>query len=68
MSRLMADQENRGGDGNSGDGEEESVIGVNLAEGFGAVNATPRRVEREARDRRDLKFEVLGSKFQNFEH
>lgn len=71
MSRLMADQENCVGDGDPGDGEEESIMGVNLAEGFGTVNATPRRVEREARDRRerrDLKFEVLGSKFQNFEH
>jgi hypothetical protein len=38
MSRLMADQENRGGDGEPGAGEEESVMGVNLAEGFGAVN------------------------------
>ena len=47
MSRLMADQENRGGDGHPGDGEEESVMGVNLAEGFRAVNATPRRVERK---------------------
>jgi hypothetical protein len=66
MSRLMANQENCGGDGDPSDGEEESVMGVNLAEGFGAVNATPRRVEREARDRRerrDSKFEVLGSKF-----
>jgi hypothetical protein len=71
MSRLMADQESRGGDGDLGAGEEDSIMGVNLAEGCGAVNATPRRVEREARDRRerrDLKFEVLGSKFQNFEH
>jgi len=66
----MADQENRGGDGDSVDGEEDSVMGVNLAEGGGTVNATPWRVEREARDRRerrDLKFEVLGSKFQNLE-
>jgi hypothetical protein len=38
MSRLMADQENRGGDGDPGDGEEESVMGVNLAEGYGTVN------------------------------
>ena len=38
MSRLMADQENRGGDGDPGDGEEDSVMGVNLAEGCGAVN------------------------------
>ena len=50
MSRLMADQENCGGDGDPSDGEEESVMGVNLAEGFGTVNATPRRVEREARE------------------
>ena len=71
----MADQENRGGDGDSVDGEEDSVMGVNLAEGGGTVNATPWRVEREARDRRerrDLKvrssgFEVLGSEFQNLE-
>ena len=31
MSRLTADQEN----------EEDSVMGVNLAEGCGAVNAAP---------------------------
>jgi hypothetical protein len=72
MSRLMADQENRGGNnGNPDPDEEDSIMGVNLAEGYGTVNATPRRVEREARDRRerrDLKFEVPGSKFQNFEH
>ena len=39
MSRLMADQESRGG--NNGDpcaGEEDSVMRVNLAEGCGAVN------------------------------
>ena len=63
----MADQENRGGDGDPGDGEEDSVMGVNLAEGCGTVNAAPWRAEREARDkreRRDLKFEVLGSKFR----
>jgi hypothetical protein len=53
MSRLMADQESRGGDGDPGAGEEDSVMQVNLAEGCGAVNATPRRVEREARDRRE---------------
>jgi len=34
----MADQENRGGDGNFGDGEEDSVMGVNLAEGYRTVN------------------------------
>ena len=71
MSRLMADQENRGGDGDPGDGEEDSVMGVNLAEGYGTVNAAPWRAEREARDRRerhDVKFEVLCSKFQNLEY
>jgi hypothetical protein len=68
MSRLMADQENPGGDGDPGDGEEDSVMGVNLAEGYGTVNAEPWRAEREARDRRDVKFEVLCSKFQNLEY
>ena len=38
MSRLMADQESRGGDGDPGAGEEDSVMRVNLAEGCGAVN------------------------------
>ena len=38
MSRLMADQESRGGDGDPGAGEEDSVMGVNLAEGCGTVN------------------------------
>jgi hypothetical protein len=38
MSRLTADQESRGGDGDSGAGEEDSVMRVNLAEGCGAVN------------------------------
>jgi hypothetical protein len=38
MSRLMADQENRGGDGDPAVGEEDSVMRVNLAEGCGAVN------------------------------
>jgi hypothetical protein len=38
MSRLMADQESRGGDGDSGAGEENSVMRVNLAEGYWAVN------------------------------
>jgi hypothetical protein len=33
MSRLMADQENRGDDGDSGTGEKDSVMPVNLAEG-----------------------------------
>ncbi len=42
MSRLMADQESRGGD--SGAGEDESVMRVNLAEGCWAVNAAPRRL------------------------
>jgi hypothetical protein len=50
MSRLMADHENCGGDGDPGDGEEDSIMGVNLAEGYGTVNATPQRVKREARE------------------
>jgi hypothetical protein len=42
MSRLMADQESRGGNnGNPDPGEEDSVMGVNLAEGFGTVNREP---------------------------
>ena len=64
----MADQENRGGNSDPDSGEEDSVMGVNLAEGCGAVNAAPQRAEREARDmreRRDLKFEVLSSKVKN---
>ena len=44
MSRLMADQENRGGDGDSGADEEDSVMRVNLAEGCGAVNDGTRRL------------------------
>ena len=67
MSLLMADQESRCGDGDPGAGEEDSVMRVNLAEGCGAVNAALQRAEREARDRRerrDLKFKVLGSKVQ----
>ena len=46
MSRLMADQENRGGDGDPGVGEEDSVMWVNLAEGCGAVNHETGRVKR----------------------
>jgi hypothetical protein len=38
MSRLMADQESRGGDGDSGADEEDLVMRVNLAEGCWAVN------------------------------
>ena len=53
MSRLMADQESRGGDGDPGAGEEDSVMRVNLAEGCGAVNDETQRAEREARDRRE---------------
>ena len=49
MSRLVADQENRGGAGDSGAGEKESVMRMNLAEGCEAVNAAPWRAEREAR-------------------
>lgn len=44
MSRLMADQESRGGDGDPGAGEEDSVMRVNLAEGCGAVNEETRRL------------------------
>ena len=44
MSRLMADQESRGGDGDPGAGEEDSVMRVNLAEGCGAVNGETRLV------------------------
>jgi hypothetical protein len=44
MSRPIADQENRGGDGDSGDSEEDSVMGVNLAEGYGTVNDETRRL------------------------
>jgi len=65
----MADQESRGAKtDDSGADEEDSVMRENLAEGGGAVNATPWRAEREARERRDLKFKVLGSKFQYAEH
>jgi len=39
MSRLMADQENRGGNnGNPDPDEEDSIMGVNLAEGYRTVN------------------------------
>ena len=44
MSRLMADQESRGGDGDPVAGEEDSVMRVNLAEGCGAVNDGTRRL------------------------
>jgi len=47
MSRLTADQESRGGDGDSGAGEEDSAMGMNLTEGCGAVNRETRRVKRE---------------------
>ena len=39
MSRLMADQESCGGNGDPGAGEKDSVMRVNLAEGCRAVNA-----------------------------
>jgi hypothetical protein len=41
MRRLTADQEKRGGDGDSGAGERDSVMRVNLAEGCWAVNRKP---------------------------
>ena len=43
MSRLMADQESRGDNGESCSGEEDSVMRVNLAEGCEAVNDDERR-------------------------
>jgi len=55
MSRLVADQENRGDDGNSGAGERDSVMRMNLAEGCRGVNAAPGGAEREARDRREMR-------------
>lgn len=44
MSRLMADQESCGGNGDLGAGEEDSVMRVNLAEGYRAVNDETRLV------------------------
>ena len=44
MSRLVADQENRGDDGNSGAGERDSVMRMNLAEGCRGVNAETREL------------------------
>ena len=44
MSRLVADQESRGGAGDSGTGEIESVMRMNLAEGCRAVNGEGRKV------------------------
>jgi hypothetical protein len=44
MSRLMADQESRGDNGESCSGEEDSVMRVNLAEGCEAVNDETRRL------------------------
>jgi hypothetical protein len=44
MSRLMADQESCGGNGDPGTGEEDSVMRVNLAEGCRAVNGETRLV------------------------
>ncbi len=46
MSRLTADQESRGDDGAPGAGETASLMRVNLAEGYGAVNRAARRVKR----------------------
>ena len=46
MSRLMADQESRGGD--LGVGEEDSVMRVNLAEGCGAVNDRTHRLSKQS--------------------
>jgi hypothetical protein len=38
MSLLIADQESRGCNGDSGSGKEDSIMEVNLAEGCKAVN------------------------------
>jgi hypothetical protein len=44
MSRLIADQESCGSNGDPGAGEEDSVMRVNLAEGCRAVNGETRLV------------------------
>ena len=44
MSRLVADQESRGGDGDSGAGEKDSVMRMTLSEGSQAVNVETRLV------------------------
>lgn len=44
MSRLMADQESRGDNGDSCSGEEDTVMWVNLAEGCEAVNDQTHRL------------------------
>jgi len=44
ISLLVADQESRGGAGDSGAGETESVMRMNLAEGCRAVNAETHRL------------------------
>ena len=49
MSRLTADQESRGGDGDSGAGKKDSAMRMNLSEGCGAVNHETWRVKRENR-------------------
>jgi hypothetical protein len=47
MSRLMADQESRGDEGDSGAGEEDSAMRMNLTEGCRAVNHETCCVKRE---------------------
>ena len=44
MSRLMADQESCGGNGDPGAGEKDAFMRVNLAEGCRAVNGETRLV------------------------
>jgi hypothetical protein len=44
MSRLMADQLSRGGEGDPCAAEKDSVMWVNLAEGCGAVNDETHRL------------------------
>jgi hypothetical protein len=50
MSRLMADQENRGDNGDLGSIEDISVMVVNLAEGCEAVNDSAHRLVEESVD------------------
>jgi len=49
MSRLTADQESWGDNGDPGSGEEDSIMWVNLAEGCGAVNDKTRRLFKQSR-------------------
>ncbi len=72
MSRLVADQESRGGDGDSGAGERDSVMRMNLAEGCRGCQRRDCGVRSGKRLVRSqgaiVKFEVPGLKFQNLEY